>query len=260
MKITRKTTFRILSGALVVGLLAGAGAVALHAQADAGKAPPTLDDIQKILSDPQVDAQKRIDAALAAIGDMRDAQAAPDQEASPPVQDPWASFAFPDDTAFGFGSTWDPLAEMQRMRAMTDQMFNGALARMNHDPTVLGGPAGRPFAGRGFAPATDVLDKGDAYELRFELPGVDKTDVSLEVKDGRITVKGTRNATVEERGANGQTIRRESSFGSFHRTVPLPGPVDEAGIAARQENGVLVVTLPKPKEAAADGPRKIPIE
>jgi len=83
------------------------------------------------------------------------------------------------------------------------------------------------------------------YVVRAELPGIDPAkDVDITVRDGRLTIKAERSAKKESKG------RSEFSYGSFVRSVALPGGADEDDIKASYDKGILTVSVAVPKEAA----------
>jgi HSP20 family protein len=88
-------------------------------------------------------------------------------------------------------------------------------------------------------------DKENSY-VRAELPGVDKDAISVEVVDDYLTIAASRKVKDGD---------REESF-SLSRSVAIPESVQSDKVAARYENGVLTVTLPKKEEAK---PRKIAV-
>ena len=92
----------------------------------------------------------------------------------------------------------------------------------------------------------------DAYVVDVELPGVKGDDISVEVAGRRLTVSGER----RQRERTGILRRQTRTVGRFHYEVVLPGPVDEEGIEASLDEGVLVVRAPKPE---AERPRRIPV-
>ncbi len=115
----------------------------------------------------------------------------------------------------------------------------------------------REFApsGSSFLPATDVVETDAGYELALDLPGVKLEDLRIELRDGVLEIAGQRVRDGAPR-AEGFT-RTERRFGSFSRSFRLGKGVDEAGIRARMDGGVLTVSLPKREEAQ---PRRIEIE
>ena len=91
---------------------------------------------------------------------------------------------------------------------------------------------------------TDILDAGDHYTLQAELPGMNKEDIHLDVKDGLLTIQASHEENREERRENERYLCRERRYGSFSRSFNLDG-IDEDAISAKFENGVLELTLPK---------------
>ncbi|MBO9449608.1 Hsp20/alpha crystallin family protein [Tropicibacter sp. R16_0] len=97
------------------------------------------------------------------------------------------------------------------------------------------------------SPAIDINETEDAIELSAELPGLSEDDVELELRDGRLTIRGQKNIMHDEKG---ERRISERSYGSFARTMTLPDTVDIDNITAEFDKGVLHVTMPKtgPKE------------
>lgn len=95
---------------------------------------------------------------------------------------------------------------------------------------------------------TDIRDTGDSYVLEAELPGFRKEDITLDLKDGILTITAAHSGTREETAADGAYIRRERRWGSFQRSFDVTG-IEEKAITAAYENGVLSLTLPKAKPA-----------
>ena len=106
--------------------------------------------------------------------------------------------------------------------------------------------------GDGFRPPADLEESEDSYLVEIELPGVRKDDLDIEVAGRRLTVSGER----KEKERVGILRRRERTVGRFRYEVVVPGKVDEAGVEAGLEEGVLTVRLPKP---AHERPRRIPV-
>ncbi len=88
----------------------------------------------------------------------------------------------------------------------------------------------------------DIRDLDDKFVLDAELPGVNKEDISLDLKEGILTVKAEHKEDQEQK--QGEYIRRERRTGSFARSFDVSG-IDESGISAAYKNGILEVTLPK---------------
>lgn len=117
----------------------------------------------------------------------------------------------------------------------------------------------RNFFGNGAAelPAfrTDIKDAGDRFVLAAELPGFHKEDISLDVKDGILTISAQH---VEEKEQQGDYIRRERRYGSFSRSFDISG-IDENSVGATYQNGILELSLPKTVPAVPEA-RRIAIE
>ena len=92
---------------------------------------------------------------------------------------------------------------------------------------------------------TDVSDRGDAFVLECELPGFKKEDISIDVKEELLTVSAERKLDNEEKKAG--FVRRERFYGSFSRSFDLSG-INTEEVAAKYEDGVLSITLPKKAE------------
>jgi HSP20 family protein len=91
---------------------------------------------------------------------------------------------------------------------------------------------------------TDIRNEDDHYLLEAELPGFSKEDISLDLKEGILTVKAEHKEESEEKNENGAYVRRERRFGSVSRSFDVSG-IDEEGISANYQNGVLTLRLPK---------------
>lgn len=95
---------------------------------------------------------------------------------------------------------------------------------------------------------TDIRDAGDSFLLEADLPGFNKEDISLDLKDGILTISAVHQDSSEEKDDKGSYIRRERRYGSFQRSFDVTG-IDESGITAAYQNGVLTLTLPKARPA-----------
>jgi HSP20 family protein len=106
----------------------------------------------------------------------------------------------------------------------------------------------------GVYPAVNIYDDGEAFMIRAEVPGIDKTKLDISCKRNEVTIQGERSFRLSEEGA--AFHRRERDQGVFHRIVTLPDEIDGAKITASYRNGVLEVVCPRPE---ASKPRKIEI-
>ena len=91
---------------------------------------------------------------------------------------------------------------------------------------------------------TDIRDAGDRFILEAELPGFNKEDIKLDLKDGILTISAEHSDSKDEKNEKGQYLRRERRYGSFTRSFDVTG-IDENGITAAYNNGILELSLPK---------------
>jgi HSP20 family protein len=103
-------------------------------------------------------------------------------------------------------------------------------------------------------PAMDLVEEGDHYVLRADLPGVREEDINVELEDNVLTISGERRAEHEERREGYYRVERAS--GKFSRSLTLPEGIEPESIEAQFENGVLTVRIPKPEERR---PRRVAI-
>jgi HSP20 family protein len=103
-------------------------------------------------------------------------------------------------------------------------------------------------------PAVDILESKDAYMIRAELPGMQREDIKLELKDGTLTLNGERKAEKPAEGVEYRHVERVNA--KFWRSFSLPETVKQDGIEAVYKDGVLEVRVPKAEEVK---PRQIEI-
>ncbi len=97
----------------------------------------------------------------------------------------------------------------------------------------------------------DVKDKGDAYELAAELPGIKKEDISIDYRDNYLTVSAEHKEEKKTDEQDGRYLCRERSYGAIKRSFYIDN-VDRTKINASFEDGVLKINLPKSKETEAE--------
>ncbi len=97
-----------------------------------------------------------------------------------------------------------------------------------------------------YLPRVDIKDNKDNVTLTFEVPGMDKKDIKVVVKDGNLIVSGERNFKSEEKDEN--YVRTEIRQGKFCRSFSLPETVNADSVTADYRNGMLEVKLAKLEE------------
>jgi HSP20 family protein len=144
-------------------------------------------------------------------------------------------------------SVRDPFAFLRRMTSELDRVFE--------EPRFL---FTRPSVEREvWAPTMELLEKENHLVARFELPGLKKEEVNVEVKDGYVSVSGERKHETEEKKENYYRCERE--YGSFFRSFALPEGVGAESVKAAMTDGVLEITMPLPAAAAPPAARKVEI-
>jgi HSP20 family protein len=138
---------------------------------------------------------------------------------------------WPAKRSFSGPSRWDPFEEIKRTQERLNQLFEDFM------------PMEEWGGGKVFTPAVDIKDEQDNLVVTTDLPGVNKEDVEINLKDDmlEISAKIGQEKETEEEGY----LRRERSYTRFYRAVRLPANIKEEGSTAKIENGVLTITLPK---------------
>jgi len=110
---------------------------------------------------------------------------------------------------------------------------------------------GRSMGGA-LAPRVDVTEDNHHVTLTAELPGVNEKDIDVSIVGDQLTIKGEKRSELEDKQeAEGHVVHRiERSYGSFQRTMTVPYEVDPDQVSAQFKDGVLMITLPKPADAA----------
>jgi HSP20 family protein len=143
----------------------------------------------------------------------------------------YPSFRNPVTSLSGF-----PRSPWTGLESEIDRLFETALGTFS-DPT-----ASTRFP-------VDLFEDKDNTYVRAELPGIDRSDINVEMVEDYLTISGTRKTPAKNNG------EAEQSF-SFSRSVTIPEQVQSDKVSASYENGVLTVTLPKREEAK---PKKVTV-
>jgi HSP20 family molecular chaperone IbpA len=99
-----------------------------------------------------------------------------------------------------------------------------------------------------FLPTTDIFETDDELRVLVEMPGVEKGNVDISVKDRILTIDGR----IDFQKYAGMTpVYTEYNIGNFHRRFSLSNKVDASSIRAEMGDGLLILTIPKSEEAKA---------
>jgi HSP20 family protein len=145
---------------------------------------------------------------------------------------------------------------METITMLTTRNLN-TLDRMLTLDRVFDQALGASFGARVWVPAMDVAERGDAYVVQAELPGLSPEQVDVSFEKNVLTIRGTKPASFDS-STDGELriFAAERVSGSFERSVRLPEFVDADRISANFANGLLTITVPK---AEAAQPRRISI-
>lgn len=108
-------------------------------------------------------------------------------------------------------------------------------------------------SGRYFSPPVDIYENDDQLTLLADVPGCDPDNFDISLADNRLTITAATEPTTD----NWEPVYREYGEGHFMREFRLGKEIDQSGITAKFDNGVLRVTLPKSRQSKT---RKIEIE
>ena len=130
--------------------------------------------------------------------------------------------------------SWQPFTEIETIREQLDKVFDQlAATRDNSEATWM--------------PALELVDAGDNFVLKAQLPGIDPKDIDVQVTPEAISISGERRyENTEEKPGY---VRSEFRYGKFHRVLPLPAHIQNDSVQADYKDGILTLTLPKVTEA-----------
>ncbi|MCS7229148.1 MAG: Hsp20/alpha crystallin family protein [Candidatus Kryptonium sp.] len=100
-----------------------------------------------------------------------------------------------------------------------------------------------------WSPRVDISETDDEYIVRAEIPGVNKDDIKITIKENMLTISGEKKQEKETKNENFHRIERV--YGSFSRSFTLPSAVKVDKVEAKFKDGVLTIKLPKVEEAKA---------
>jgi HSP20 family protein len=141
---------------------------------------------------------------------------------------------------------WNPMREMETWQNRINSLFDRGLfpSFSLDDDMSLGN----------WRPVVDIYENDDTLVVKAELPGVDKKDIRVDLKDGVLTLSGERSHEKEVKEEN--YYRKERAWGSFHRSFNVPADIDPDKIKAEFKDGILKVEIPRPEEKK---PKKIAV-
>ncbi len=138
---------------------------------------------------------------------------------------------------------WEPFRELVTMRDDVDRLFDTFFGRQPQTMDEF------------WQPAIDIEENNGNLMVRAEIPGMNKDDIKVSVKEDLLKISGERK---QENETKEKTFHRiERSYGKFERIIRLPSEVDADKVKASYKDGVLNITLPKPESMK---PKRIDVE
>ncbi|MGI9302248.1 MAG: Hsp20/alpha crystallin family protein [Gammaproteobacteria bacterium] len=123
----------------------------------------------------------------------------------------------------------------EQHRSPFDQFFGPAHPTVEHEAESL-------------APPVDIYENDEAYSVMMDIPGAKKEGIHVSFSDGTLAV----NADVpRQEKAGGRWVRHERRAGQYVRSLQLSESVDGKNISATYRDGILELTIPKPKRPEA---------
>jgi HSP20 family protein len=142
---------------------------------------------------------------------------------------------------------WDPFKDVAVLQDRINRLFSesfGQTKDLDDDMRVCA-----------WRPSVDIYEAENQIVLKAELPGINKDDVAVEVKDNALTLRGERfpETAIKE----DKYYRREICFGTFERSFTLQDRIQPDQIKATFKDGILTVKIPRPQ---AESPKQITVD
>lgn len=132
------------------------------------------------------------------------------------------------------------LKDLLDMRSELDEMF---------EDFFNWGKSGEELSTMKWSPSVDISENDESIVINAEIPGMNKEDINVSVKNDTLTIKGEKKKEREEEDENYHVVER--SYGRFQRSFTLPDNVKSDEINANYKDGVLNITIPKTEEATS---------
>ena len=127
---------------------------------------------------------------------------------------------------------YSPFREIDRLQRQMNRLFDDiALPTWDKDYRF------------NLVPAAELSETEDAIHLKLEIPGMEASDLDVEVTKDSVSISGERKeeTKTEEKGVT----KSEFRYGKFHRIIPLPAQVENTNVKAEYKDGILTLNLPK---------------
>ena len=136
---------------------------------------------------------------------------------------------------------WDPFRDLNILQERMNRVFEDAAGRS--------WKSDEPSATTSWSPAVDIYETENEIIVQAELPGVERKDITLNLENNVLTLKGERRFEKESNQDNYHRIER--AYGTFSRAFSIPTLVDDDKIRADYKDGILKIALPKKEQVKA---------
>lgn len=142
---------------------------------------------------------------------------------------------------------YEPWNMMNQLHSEIDRLFDNRVSRLADQEGQL--------ATSDWVPAVDIKEEADRYIIHADVPGVNPSDIEVDMEDGVLSIKGQRYQESKEEREGYK--RMERSRGSFYRRFSLPDTVNAEAVSAKSRDGVLEIVIPKQEKLQ---PKRIKVE
>jgi HSP20 family protein len=132
---------------------------------------------------------------------------------------------------------WSPIGELAGLHSAMDRLFSDFFGTPVQESGEL--------SSRTWYLPVDVVDEGNAYLIKAAVPGFTPEEVEVTFSDGVLSISAQHKQEWTSKNSTGNYLRRELTFGSYARSMQLPGDVKGDQIKASFENGILTIDVPK---------------
>ena len=147
-----------------------------------------------------------------------------------------------------------PMHPMLQFHHEMNRLFDDTFKQFGM-PSLFGSSSALPTRDW-FKPSLDLSASEQNYCIRLEVPGLQESDLAIDVQGDVLTIKGQLKQEQEDKERH--FYRSERRYGTFQRTLALPGDADTNSVQASLKDGVLSITMAR-KEGRDDGVKQIPI-
>ncbi len=130
---------------------------------------------------------------------------------------------------------WDPFRDLMSIQDRVNQLFDETMAMSKR--------GAEDFCTGNWAPPVDIYETGSHVVLKAEIPGISQDAIDIKIEGNLLILKGERQ--FEKKTDEETYYRIERAYGTFMRSFTLPNSVDQEGVKATYEAGVLKIVMRK---------------